>query len=344
MNGHPSQAIYFLSDYGTVDEFVGVVRAVLYRLAPAVPVIDLSHEVPPFDVGSGAAMLVRCAPHLGAGVVLGVVDPGVGTARGALAIRIGAERERPTGPTTRLPAPIGPRWLVGPDNGLLTPMAEALGGADMAIALGRADSPLGGTPPDRRGADAHRSGPSFDGRDLFAPAAAHLAIGGDPAVLGPTVDPAALVPGAEQPHGSKDRGSGAGEGRPGGTGPLETSVMWIDRYGNVQLRLPPEALEGIGLRPGDMTVVTLATGSDVDRGVQAGRAAGAGDTRRRFGHSTSVRWVRTFGELAGDELGLIVDANGQMALVLDRASAAGRLGLSGTGREVRILLERAEER
>ena len=63
----PDPAIFFLSDYGTADEFVGVVHAVLHSLAPQVRVIDLSHQLAPFDVAGGAAMLVRCAPHLGAG-------------------------------------------------------------------------------------------------------------------------------------------------------------------------------------------------------------------------------------------------------------------------------------
>jgi S-adenosyl-L-methionine hydrolase (adenosine-forming) len=68
-------AIYFASDYGTDDEFVGVVHAVLHRLAPGVPVIDLGPHIAPFDVTAGAGLLVRGAPFLGSGVVLGVVDP-----------------------------------------------------------------------------------------------------------------------------------------------------------------------------------------------------------------------------------------------------------------------------
>ena len=101
--------VFFLSDYGTRDEFAGVVRAVLRRLAPAATVIDLTHEVPPFDVAAGARALARSIPHLGDGVVLGVVDPGVGSARRCVALRVVGERQR---------------FFVGPDNGLLLPAAE----------------------------------------------------------------------------------------------------------------------------------------------------------------------------------------------------------------------------
>ncbi|MBV8463757.1 MAG: SAM-dependent chlorinase/fluorinase, partial [Acidimicrobiales bacterium] len=80
-------AVYFASDYGTEDEFVGVVHAVLHRFAPGVPVIDLAHEIPAFDVAAGADLLLRCRPALGSGVVLAVVDPGVGSARRAVALR-----------------------------------------------------------------------------------------------------------------------------------------------------------------------------------------------------------------------------------------------------------------
>ena len=80
--------VFFLSDYGTRDEFAGVVRAVLRRLAPDAIVIDLTHEVPPFDVAAGARTLVRSMPYLGDGVVLAVVDPGVGSARRGVALRV----------------------------------------------------------------------------------------------------------------------------------------------------------------------------------------------------------------------------------------------------------------
>ncbi len=154
--GPPPPAIFFLSDYGTADEFVGVVHAVLHRRAAGVTVIDLSHQVPPFDVAAGGSMLARSVPHLGPGVVLAVVDPGVGTGRRAVAVAVtAAARAAAMAPGSPRPPEsshrLGPTWLVGPDNGLLVPAADALGGAVRVIEL-RAGTATGqpGFGPDLR--------------------------------------------------------------------------------------------------------------------------------------------------------------------------------------------------
>ncbi len=281
-------AIYFLSDYGTADEFVGVVHAVLHRLAPSLRVIDLSHQIPPFAVDVGAAMLVRCAPSLGPGVVLAVVDPGVGTARRGVAIAVGGD---------------GPTWLVGPDNGLLLPMADSLGGVDGAVVLDP-----GRFRPAGRGRSS--AGPTFDGRDLFAPAAAHLARGSDPDMVGTRVDARSLVTLASEPDGGDDRIASLA-----GRATVVTTATWIDHFGNVQLRLQPEAVEELGIPFGGVAHVTMEP--------------------QASGH-TRVRRVVAFAELAEGEAGLMVDANGQLALVANRASAALQLGVSGPGQRVRI--------
>jgi len=321
-------AIFFLSDYGTADEFVGVVHAVLHRLAPLVPVIDLSHRIPPFDVAGGATMLMRCAPHLGAGVVLAVVDPGVGTARRAVAIRIvsgsGVRTTSPASPAPSTPLaqdlrPDRPTWLVGPDNGLLTPVAAAFGGFDMAIAL----SPAGQVRV--RGGGPDEIGTTFDGRDVFAPAAAHLALGGDPTILGAVIDPASLVTNASGRPRPEDRV----ESTPTGWMAV-TSVASIDGFGNVQLALRPGALEEIGLRPGDAARVTVYPGPGT------GPPVGRGDSPGAAVRPVPVRRVAAFADLESGELGLVVDGNGHMALVLDRASAAHHLHLSEPGAEVRV--------
>jgi hypothetical protein len=297
--GGPAPAIFFLSDYGTADEFVGVVHSVLHRLAPTRPVIDLSHQIPPFDVAAGGAMLVRCAPFLGAGVVLAVVDPGVGTSRRGVAIGVTGD---------------GPRWLVGPDNGLLMPMAALLGGVDRAIVL------------DRRRSSPHRTGSAlwgntFDGRDVFAPAAAHLIMGGTAEALGTGVDPSSLATApAPPPHHDRFEPSPDGSA-------VVTTVTWVDRFGNVQLRLRPEVLEGLGLPVGGTALVTVE-GED--------GPPGDGDPPRPARRPTEVRRVSAFGELAGGELGLALDSSGRIALVVDRASAALLLRIRGPGETVRI--------
>jgi S-adenosylmethionine hydrolase len=291
-------AVFFLSDYGTVDEFVGVVHAVLHRVAPTVPVIDLSHQVPAFDITAGAAMLVRAGPHLGPGVVLAVVDPGVGTDRRGVALEV------PVG---------GPRWLVGPDNGLLLPLAASLGGVRAAFAL----HPVGG-----------RSAGTFDGRDVFAPAAAHLALGGEARAIGQPMGTATLQP---EPDGGPPERADLEErtqaGRVGVGGVVRAEVTWIDRFGNVQLTARPEALSAIGVTMGDTVVLTV---------VSTENGGEERDDRRIV-----ARRVLAFGRLDGGEFGLLDDANGLVSLVLDRASAAQVLGLPGPGVAVEI---RAEDR
>src|SRR4051794_3966480 len=152
----------FLSDYGLLDEFVGVCHGVIARIAPEVRVIDISHGVQRHDVRSGALMLRGALPYMPAGVHLGVVDPDVGGRRRAIALRT-AEDDR---------------ILVGPDNGLLMLAAERLGGVVEAIDIGR--SP-------------HRLEPvsaTFHGRDIFSPVAATLAAGPAPAAAGRPRPPA----------------------------------------------------------------------------------------------------------------------------------------------------------
>jgi len=159
--------ISFLSDYGTSDEFVGVVKSVIRSIAPEATVVDITHDVPPYDVKAGSLTLARSVQYLCPGVVLAVVDPGVGTARRAVAIEVGD----------------GESYLVGPDNGLLAPAVGLVGGATRAVELTNADYQM------------PAPGATFAGRDVFGPAAAHLCAGVPLDELGPEVDPAVLLPG-----------------------------------------------------------------------------------------------------------------------------------------------------
>jgi S-adenosylmethionine hydrolase len=155
----------FLSDYGVADEFVGVVHAVIARLAPDARVIDLSHGIARHDVRSGALVLRDALPYAPPGVHLAVVDPEVGGVRRAVALR--CEQDD--------------RLLVGPDNGLLTPAAERFGGVAEAVEISRSPwrlEPVSAT---------------FHGRDLFAPVAARLAAGEALGDAGDPLDPGELV-------------------------------------------------------------------------------------------------------------------------------------------------------
>jgi len=141
--------VSFLTDYGTDDEFVGVVKSVIRDLAPHVTVVDLTHGIAPFDVRAGSLALARSIGYVPAGVVLAVVDPGVGTDRRAVAIEVAG----------------GNGVVIGPDNGLLAPAVAMAGGAERAVELTNAEYQL------------QAAGATFAGRDVFAPAAAHLCNG-----------------------------------------------------------------------------------------------------------------------------------------------------------------------
>ncbi len=203
----PHSTITFLSDYGRTDEFVGVVHSVIRCIAPDVTVIDLTHDVAPHDVRGGGLLLARSAQYLAPGIVLAVVDPGVGTDRRGIAIEVGE----------------GQSYLVGPDNGLLAPAVSMVGGADRAVALTSLEHQL------------PSPGPTFAGRDIFAPAAAHLALGVDLYDLGEPVDPITLMPGLLPVSREED-------------GELIGEVLWVDRFGNAQLNIDPDEIASWGDR------------------------------------------------------------------------------------------------
>jgi S-adenosylmethionine hydrolase len=253
--------VFLLTDYGVTDELAGVLKAVVARAAPAAPLVDLTHGVPAFDVRAGALALARAVPYLGPGVVIAVVDPGVATDRRPVAVQVASEA--------------GPSHLVGPDNGLLVWAAEALGGVSSAVRIGSAPS---------------RS--TFDGRDVFAPAAGALWSGTSLGDLGPSVDPLSLVR-LTDPVVSVTPGS------------LGAEVLWVDTFGNVQLSVTPSDAEKAGV--GDHV------GEDLDVITPAAR--------------TAARRVRAFSDLGAGEIGIVTDSNGNLALAGDRSSAARTLGL-----------------
>jgi S-adenosylmethionine hydrolase len=148
--------ITLTTDFGLRDPFVGIMKGVLLSICPSVRLVDLTHEVPPQDVLGGGLALEAALPFFPSGTVhLAVVDPGVGTARRPIAVRVGGH------------------YLVGPDNGLFTFALERDGWAAVSL-----------TAPEYRLAEVSRT---FHGRDVFAPAAAYLASGVPLERLGPVV-------------------------------------------------------------------------------------------------------------------------------------------------------------
>ncbi len=157
--------IGFVSDFGLDDTWVGVCHAVIYHACPHVKIVDLGHQIPPFDIRKGAAVAAAGVYQLPDAIHLVVVDPGVGGGRNDLCI------------TTRA----GTR-LVGPDNGVLLPAAEKAGGIAEVVAL------------NPRKIDHRPPLATFHARDVLAPAAAALACGVEPLALGTPIDPATLKP------------------------------------------------------------------------------------------------------------------------------------------------------
>jgi S-adenosylmethionine hydrolase len=162
--------VCFTSDFGLADAWVGVVHAVMLECSPDIRVVDISHEIDPFDIRRGAVLAVTAVHQLPGLTHLVVVDPGVGGERRDLMIV--------TGDGTR---------LVGPDNGVLVPAARRAGGVSGAWSID----------PNLVGSTAPLA--TFHARDVLAPAAARLALGIDPSALGSAIDPGSLAPGPFPP-------------------------------------------------------------------------------------------------------------------------------------------------
>jgi S-adenosyl-L-methionine hydrolase (adenosine-forming) len=262
--------VTFLSDFGLENAFVGICHGVIRRIAPEVPIIDVTHGVPPQAVLQGALELAQALPYMPVGVHLAVVDPGVGGARRAVALRDGEGRH-----------------YVGPDNGLLTLAADRLGGVVEAHELANPDYAL--RPVSR----------TFHGRDLFAPAAAHLAVGVALGELGPPIDAEGLVR-LELPEPDVE----------GDT--VVATVLALDRFGNAQLNLAAEHLERIG----------------VVRGARV-RLEGPGG-------AIVARATATYADSEPGETVLIEDSSGHVALAVNRGDAARTHDLA-PGKTVRLV-------
>ncbi len=267
-----AQFITFLTDFGLQDNFVGTCHGVMKRIAPDVHVIDITHGVPARQVLQGALTLANTLPYMPPGVHLAVVDPGVGSARRALALRDGEGRLH-----------------VGPDNGLLIPAVEKFGGIAEAHELTNAEYAL------------ESVSRTFHGRDLFSPAAAHLARGVELAELGPPIDPDALarldIPEPEV-----------------GTNRIRAQVLAIDRFGNMQLNLERQHVEEAGIVAGMR--LELEFGSE------------------RY-YATAAR---TFADARRGDIILYEDAYRNVAIAISGGNAA-ELFAAREGRDVRIHLD-----
>ncbi len=200
--------ITFLTDFGLQDDFVGTCHGVIKSIAPDAEIIDIAHGIEPRRVLQGALALADTIPYMPPGVHLCVVDPGVGTDRRAIAL------EDASG-----------RLYVGPDNGLLLPVTARMGGIVSAHQI------------TNRAYAMKEISPTFHGRDIFSPAAAHLALGVAPEELGPSIAEADLVQ-LDIPKPETRRGR------------IKAVVVDTDRFGNMQLNIRHEHLEALGFSVG----------------------------------------------------------------------------------------------
>jgi S-adenosylmethionine hydrolase len=260
--------ITFATDFGPAAP--AVCRGVMFGIAPDANIIDISHQIPRYSIRDGAGTLVFALPHMPIGVHVAVVDPGVGTDRLAVAIRTGRGDV-----------------LIGPDNGLLVPAAELLGGIVEVRSIENRDLMLPVVTS------------SFHGRDLFAPVAAHLAMGVSFESVGPLVPVARLVRLAVPQAIVSDGG-------------LDTEITHVLIFGNVTFAGTPADLEAaIGpVRPGRRLAVEFAAVN--------GRAAVREETI----------WAETFGAVPLGHSLLMSDSEGCLSLADNQGNAAERLGLA----------------
>lgn len=252
--------ISLCTDYGYADGFVAACHGVIARIAPQARVLDVTHAITPGDVRRGSVVLADTLPWLPPAVHVAVIDPGVGTARRGLALVS------------------GDTVLVGPDNGLLVPTARALGGVRAAYELAEPRYRL------------PTVSATFHGRDVFAPAAAHLACGVVPDALGPAIDPASLVTlPAPLCQVDGDR--------------IRVEVLTVDHFGNVALAAGAAELAAIGLRAGVSATLQWPAGAQ------------------------PVRFGKTFSDVAQGELILLIDSAGHLAVARRAGSAAHHTGL-----------------
>jgi S-adenosyl-L-methionine hydrolase (adenosine-forming) len=263
--------ITFLTDFGLQDDFVGTCHGVMKRIAPDVQVIDITHGVPPRQVLRGALTLANTVPYMPVGVHLAVVDPGVGGIRRALALK---DTEG--------------RIHVGPDNGLLIPAVEKLGGIAEAHELANPEYAL------------ESVSRTFHGRDLFSPAAAHLALGVPLAEMGPPIAVDALARlDLPQPE--------------IGTSRIKATVISIDRFGNMQLNLDRSHLDEAGIVAG----MRLEIAVEVERYYAVA--------------------ARTFADARRGDVILYEDAYRNVSIAISSGNAAETFGVR-EGQDVRIYL------
>jgi S-adenosylmethionine hydrolase len=262
--------ITFLSDFGLKDDFVGTCHGVSKRIAPDAQIIDITHGIPAQSVLQGALVLANTIGFMPVGVHLAIVDPGVGGPRRPLALQ-----------------DADGRIYVGPDNGLLLPAASRAG-IDAAYELANPEYAL------------ESISRTFHGRDLFSPAAAHLATGVPLTELGPPLDPEGLIR-LDIPELVIADGA------------IRATLLYVDSFGNIALNLHRDDVEALGIVSGTRVELELA------------------------GERYYAVMARTFADARPGDVILYEDSYKNMSLAISRGSAARMLHAS-PGQHIRITI------
>jgi S-adenosylmethionine hydrolase len=262
--------IVFMTDFGTVDDSVPICKGVMYSIMPDVRIVDLSHQVTPFSIADGARFLYGATPYYPAGTVFVVViDPTVGSTRKAVIIQ--SKRGQ---------------YFVLPDNGLITLVAQR----DGLLAAREITNP--------KWMIGKALSSTFHGRDVFSPAAAHLARGDDWGQVGANVSLESLV-----------RLNLSAARIEGDT--LFGEVIATDGpFGNLVTNIDAEEFLKLGYQHGQMVPVTI------------------GDTK------TELPFVKTFSDVPLNKPLIYIDSRGRFALAVNQASFAATYGIRPPARLV----------
>jgi hypothetical protein len=258
--------IVFMTDFGTANDAVAICRAVIFGIAPGVRITDITHQVTPFSIEEASRFLYGVTPYYPAGTVfLVVVDPGVGTSRKAIAVK---SRKG--------------QYFILPDNGVITPVLDRDGLAEareIANQHWMIQAPLSST---------------FHGRDIFSPAAAHLAAGWEFNLVGPPVQQ--LVRLSPKTSVMTEKG-------------IEGEIIGLDDpFGSLVTNIPGDDLKQLGYNAGDKVFL------------QMGKKA------------VALPYAKTFMDVAvGDSL-LYVDSRGRVGIAVNQGSYSKKFNITPPGK------------
>lgn len=261
----PRPTIVFMTDFGTANDAVAICRAVIYGIAPDVRLTDITHQVTPYSIEEGSRFLAGVTPYYPPGTVfLVVVDPGVGTSRKAVIVKSKKGQ-----------------YFVLPDNGLITPVIERDG----------LDSTREITNPAWMIQSAVSS--TFHGRDIFSPAAAHLAAGWDYHLAGPEV--AQLVQLTPKSSTTTDRG-------------IEGDIIGLDDpFGSLVTDIPGDEFRKLGYGLGDKVPVRINK------------------------KPVNLPYVRTFMDVPVGESLLYIDSRGRVGIANNEGNYSKKFGITPPG-------------